>query len=97
MGLLLRTGINILLMGIYILVTVVRFFMTPMQEFIPEIETMEENKKEQYVMASRAAIGVIIGLFAFAEFLNVWFQCVVYRAYKYMKMAHSSVGTQTQT
>ncbi|KAI1697577.1 hypothetical protein DdX_18433 [Ditylenchus destructor] len=46
---------------------------------------------------SRVAIVVIIGLIAFVEFLNVSFQCVVYRAYKCMKMAHSSVGTSTSS
>ncbi|KAI1714624.1 hypothetical protein Ddc_11344 [Ditylenchus destructor] len=92
-------GIGIVLIGIYILVLAVMFFMVPKawQDFIdPEIESMEESKKEQIILAVRVGTAVLIVLFAISEFLSVWFQCVVYRAYQYMKMTHSSLGAHMQ-
>ncbi|KAI1693009.1 hypothetical protein DdX_20894 [Ditylenchus destructor] len=57
---------------------------------------MKESEKEQFVVALRVGTGVMIVLLVIAEFLHLWFQSVVFRAYKYTKTIHSSFSPQMQ-
>ncbi|KAI1693007.1 hypothetical protein DdX_20892 [Ditylenchus destructor] len=95
---LILNGIGIVLMGIYLLAFVVIFVFVPNELDLidPQIESMQKNEKEILVMIFRSVTGMLIVVFAIAEIVDVWFQSVVYRAYKYMKMTHSSLNAQMQ-
>ncbi|KAI1698896.1 hypothetical protein Ddc_18854 [Ditylenchus destructor] len=55
-------------------------------------QDMEQSNKGTQLGTQYGDV-ILIAVLSIALFLGVWFQCVVYRAYKYMKMNEMSIPT----
>uniref|UniRef100_A0A915ET63 Uncharacterized protein n=1 Tax=Ditylenchus dipsaci TaxID=166011 RepID=A0A915ET63_9BILA len=85
-------AIGITLIAIYILVLVALLILDP-EVWQNYVESSQANKQTEYVIGSHLFTGFMIFFFAMSEVVSVWFQMVVYRAFKYMKMTHSSLNS----
>jgi len=85
---LILNGIGIVLIPLYIILCAVA--MVYMSEFFHQLVKPDDYKpytEEQVIFGARIILGVAIVAMAISEALSIWFESVVYRAYKFMKMS----------
>ncbi|KAI1698894.1 hypothetical protein Ddc_18852 [Ditylenchus destructor] len=90
---LILNAIGIVLVAIYILMSSV---LLALSMAIPENSLSKESldgvTQDQIIAATRIGIIMIMAMFSMFLIFSAWFQYVVYRAYKYMKMTQLNLG-----
>ncbi|KAI1698897.1 hypothetical protein Ddc_18855 [Ditylenchus destructor] len=92
-------AIGIALLSMYIVIWSIMLIKVPedwmsQAKYIHEIVVL--HNKEAIIHA-RIVFAIIISVFIACGLLAVWFEYVVYRAYKYMKVTQISLGTCNKT
>ncbi|KAI1698899.1 hypothetical protein Ddc_18857 [Ditylenchus destructor] len=92
-------GLCIALLTVFILVSglMLRLMVSAPEKWFPKNKHLDEDTKSKIIHDARFNIISFMAFMSAYLIMDAWFQCVIYRAYKYMKMAQMSLLICNQT
>ncbi|KAI1702358.1 hypothetical protein DdX_15540 [Ditylenchus destructor] len=90
---LILNGGCIALLTVFILISglMLKMIVTSPEKWLPKNKDLDDATKTKTIQDARHNINSFIAFLSVYQILDVWFQYIIFRAYKYMKMAQLSL------